>query len=70
MGVTRAGNVFKGFVSADGVNWTQVGSAQITMGTDAFFGVVASAHSNTGAQTTATFAYVSAPDDALPPPQQ
>lgn len=68
VGVTRAGTQFKGWVSPDGINWTQVGTAAVTMPDDVFFGVVASAHSNTGAQTTATFDHVSSPDDSLPPP--
>lgn len=68
VGVTRAGDVFTGFVSPDGVNWTQVGSARIAMAADVFFGVAASAHSTSGVQTTAVFDHVSSPADALPPP--
>ena len=66
--VSRAGNLFKGFVSSDGINWTQVGSAEIAMPNTAFIGLAASAHSNSGAQTTAVFDHVSAPDVMPPPP--
>jgi len=51
----RVGDVFTGYVSADGVNWTLVGSRTVAMGSDVFVGVVASAHSSTGVQTTAVF---------------
>lgn len=67
VGVSRAGNLFKGFVSSDGINWTQVGSAEIAMSDNAFIGVAACAHSSNGAQTTAVFDQISAPD-WMPPP--
>lgn len=66
--VSRAGNLFKGFVSPDGINWTHVGSAEIAMSGSSFMGVAASAHSSSGAQTTAVFDRISAPDVMPPPP--
>ena len=51
----RTGNTFSGYISADGTNWTQVGSTTtITMATNsAYMGLAVS--SDTGALETATF---------------
>ncbi len=64
----RNGNVFTGFMSADGINWTQVASVTIPMNSSAFIGLAVTAHNNT-AVNTSTFDNVTfgaAP--ARPPP--
>jgi len=51
--LVRSGNVFSGYMSADGVNWTQVGSAQtITMAQSVYIGLAVD--SNSSALRTAT----------------
>ncbi|HWA25491.1 MAG TPA: fibronectin type III domain-containing protein [Lacunisphaera sp.] len=65
--LTRVGNVFSGFVSPDGVTWTQVGSRTIAMSADVFMGLAASAHSSSGALTTAVFDHVTVPASSTPP---
>jgi hypothetical protein len=44
--IVRAGNVFTGFYSADGVDWTEVGSRTLSIGTSALAGLAATAHNN------------------------
>ena len=45
--LTRVGNTFTAYRSADGVTWTQVGTAQtITMGSTVYVGLAATAADN------------------------
>jgi len=51
--LTRTGNVFDAYESADGANWTLVGSETIPMGTNVFVGLAVCAHtSSTSAKAT------------------
>src|SRR3954468_12579683 len=50
----RNGNLFSGYESADGVNWTLVGTDTITMGTNVLVGLAVTSH-NTTASATCTF---------------
>jgi glucose/arabinose dehydrogenase/regulation of enolase protein 1 (concanavalin A-like superfamily) len=45
--LTRSGNTFTGFQSSDGNTWTQVGSDNISMATNALVGLAVTAHNNT-----------------------
>lgn len=45
--LVRAGNVFTGYVSADGSNWTQAGSLTISMASNVYVGLALTAHDNT-----------------------
>ena len=57
--LTRAGNNFSVFSSADGVNWTQIGTSQtITMAQNVFIGLAVCSDDNTKL-ATATFDNVS-----------
>ena len=56
--LVRAGNVISGYESADGVNWTLVGSDTFAMGQSVFIGLAVSSHV-TGTNATATFDNVS-----------
>ena len=56
--LTRSGNTITGFGSTDGTNWTQIGSENISFGTDVFVGLALSSHRD-GTVTTATFDNVS-----------
>jgi regulation of enolase protein 1 (concanavalin A-like superfamily) len=57
--LVRSGNNFSGFISPDGVTWTQVGSTQtISMAQNVYIGLALSAD-NTSALATATFDNVS-----------
>ena len=49
--LTRVGNVFTGYYSADGVNWTQTSSASQTMPGTVFLGMAVSANSTTQTAT-------------------
>ncbi|HQY88869.1 MAG TPA: fibronectin type III domain-containing protein, partial [Tepidisphaeraceae bacterium] len=53
--LTRSGNVFTGYFSADGVTWSEIGSTTISMPSTIYFGMAASARSSNGLMTTATF---------------
>ena len=44
--LVRAGNLFTGYASGDGTNWTQVGSTSITMAGQLNVGLVVTAHNN------------------------
>ncbi len=44
--LARAGNTFTGFISPDGVNWTQVGSIDIGMPATVFSGLSVLSHNN------------------------
>jgi len=50
--LVRTGNSFTGLASADGVNWTQVGSIAVTMSTNATAGLAVTAHNNTALNTS------------------
>jgi hypothetical protein len=50
----RAGNLFSGFASYDGLTWTLLGTATISLPSQLYVGLAASSHSST-AQTTALF---------------
>ena len=50
----RSGNSFTGYASYDGLAWTQLGSASISMASQVYFGLAASSH-NAGVTTTALF---------------
>ena len=52
--LVRSGNTFTSYRSADGTNWTTVGSATITMGSNIYIGLVTVSTSD-GALCTATF---------------
>jgi regulation of enolase protein 1 (concanavalin A-like superfamily) len=58
MKLTRVGNTFTAYVSADGVTWTQVVSKSVTMNTNATAGLFECSH-NASALGTATFDNVS-----------
>jgi RHS repeat-associated protein len=64
--LVRSGNTFTGYEATDGVNWTFVGSTQISMATNVYVGLVDSAYS-TGL-VTATFDNVSINSAATPAP--
>jgi endonuclease/exonuclease/phosphatase family metal-dependent hydrolase len=67
--LTRAGTTFSAFRSADGVNWTQVGSDTIAMGSTIYVGLGVSSHV-AGVLATASFTSVAvtAAPIATPPP--
>lgn len=53
--LTRSGNVFTTYSSADGVNWVQLGTSQtISMATSVYVGLAVS-NRNTSSLATATF---------------
>jgi len=56
--VTRAGNVFTGYRSADGVTWIQVGSQTISMGSTVSIGLAVTSH-NASLLNTSTFTNIS-----------
>jgi regulation of enolase protein 1 (concanavalin A-like superfamily) len=65
--VVRSGNVFTGYISLDGVYWTQIGTSQTIMMTqDTYVGLVVS--SQTSGLATATFSYASVTSVASPAP--
>ena len=65
--VTRAGNVFTGYRSADGVTWVQVGASQtIPMNTAVYIGLAVSSHS-ASLLNTSTFTNIST-DNAFAKP--
>jgi hypothetical protein len=51
--IVRSGDTFTGSASADGVGWTTIGSATISMGATVHIGLCVTAHNNS-AKTTAT----------------
>jgi len=64
MKMTRSGNAFSGYVSSDGVTWTQVGTTQtITMAQNIYAGLAVTISS-----TTALFDNVSLSTSAAPAP--
>jgi regulation of enolase protein 1 (concanavalin A-like superfamily) len=56
--LVRSGTTFTGFTSADGVTWTQAGSAVIAMGATVDIGLAVTSRNN-GVLNTATFDHVS-----------
>ena len=51
--LTRAGNVFTGYRSVDGITWVVQGSAQVPMAATMYVGLAATSEA-TGTVTTAT----------------
>ena len=72
LALIRSGNTFAGYASADGSNWTMVGSEYIAMGSTIYVGVAVTSHSN-GAIANASFTPVevvqSAPQQPAPAPE-
>ena len=64
--LTRVGNTITGFTSADGQNWTQVGTATVNLGTNAEIGLFVTAHDATEVNTS-TFDNVSVSNSVTPP---
>ena len=57
--ITRSGNNFSGYISFDGVNWTQVGSTvTLAMNTTVYVGLAVTSHSS-GTMCTSIFSNVS-----------
>src|SRR6266542_2610191 len=56
--LTRTGNVFRGYASANGASWTLIDTITNSMGGDVFAGLAVTAHNN-GALNTSVFADVS-----------
>jgi RHS repeat-associated protein len=66
--LTRNGNTFTSYGSADGVNWVQLGSSQtVDMATNVYVGLAVSSRS-TSTLATATFANVSISSTSAPAP--
>jgi glucuronoarabinoxylan endo-1,4-beta-xylanase len=63
--LVRNGNNFTSYRSPDGTNWTQQGTATITMASTVYVGLTVTAHNSSG-MVTATFDNVTAP--GWPPP--
>jgi hypothetical protein len=59
--LVRAGNVFTGFISPDGVTWTQTQTTTVPMNTDIYVGMASSSYANGYDMETATFDNVNAP---------
>ncbi|MBM3841024.1 MAG: DUF1349 domain-containing protein [Verrucomicrobia bacterium] len=57
--VTRVGSTFTGFKSTDGLTWTSVGSATITMASSVYIGLAVTSH-NDAVLNSSTFDNVSA----------
>ena len=56
--ITRSGNNFSGYISFDGVNWTQIGSTvTLAMNTTVYFGLAVTSH-NSGTMCTSIFSNV------------
>jgi hypothetical protein len=58
--LVRSGSTFTGFRSPDGTNWTQQGTATITMASSAYIGLALTSH-DSSSLCTATFDNVTAP---------
>ena len=66
--LTRSGNVFTMYGSADGVNWVQLGTSQtVSMASSVYVGLAVS-NRNTASTATATFDSVSVNSAAAPAP--
>lgn len=66
--VSRSGSTFNGFYSADGINWTSMGSQTINMQQTVYIGLVATSQT-TGYTSSATFDSVSVSTSSNTPPQ-
>jgi regulation of enolase protein 1 (concanavalin A-like superfamily) len=64
--LTRAGNVFTGYISPDGTTWTSVGTYTVPMASQLHIGLAVTSHAN-GALNTAVFDNVSITSSAGPP---
>ena len=63
--LNRVGNVFTGFGSYDGTNWTQLGTVTIAMPAQIYLGLAVASH-NTNQSTTAQFVdYETTPASAV-----
>src|SRR5581483_4522431 len=67
MKVVRGGSTFSAYASVDGVNWTSLGSATITMAQNVYIGLGVSSQSNSSL-ATATFDSVSVSSAAATAP--
>ena len=67
--LVRAGNLITGYESANGVNWTVVGSDTFAMGSTVLIGLAVSSHV-TGVNATATFDNVTVSSSTPPPSNQ
>ena len=65
--LTRVGDLFTGYVSADGASWSIVGSTTVAMGDDVRIGLSVTSH-NTFQRSTAVFDGL-AIENAAPPPR-
>lgn len=59
--LVRAGNLFTSSVSADGVTWSEIGSANITMGAEVKVGLAVTSHRN-GTVNTSSFDQITVTD--------
>jgi regulation of enolase protein 1 (concanavalin A-like superfamily) len=59
--LVRAGNVFTGYVSADGAKWTKTQSGTVAMGSSIYVGLAAASYANAWFMVTADFDNVTAP---------
>jgi len=65
--LTRRGQTLAGYVSPDGVAWTLVGTRDVTLGTEVYIGLAATAHA-TSTTTTAAFDHMTLVQEGPPPP--
>ena len=63
--LTRGGSTFTAYIASDGTNYSQIGSATLTMASNAFAGLVVCSH-NTNVIDTATFDNVAVTPQAAP----
>ena len=50
--LTRTGNVFRGYASANGTNWTLIDTATVVMPAIVYVGLVTTAHNNSALNTS------------------
>jgi regulation of enolase protein 1 (concanavalin A-like superfamily) len=50
--LTRVGNIFTGYVSADGINWQTVGTATVPMNKNLLIGLAVTSHNNSVLNST------------------
>ena len=67
VGLTRAGNTFTAYRSADGVTWTAIDSVAMVMPSTIYVGLAVTSHLS-GVTATATFAGTSIAGNTAPPP--
>ena len=65
--LVESGNSVTGYYSPDGINWTQLGTTTISMGSAAYTGLAFCNNGNTALGTT-TFDHVGTPGWPIPPP--